>query len=664
MLREGALVDATLIAAPPSTKNGKKERDPEMRQTKKGNQWYFGMKAHIGADRDGKLVHTVIVTAVNVADVTQTAGLLHGQEKQVHADAGDTGVGKRAEIVALERKIDWQIAGKRSVIKAMAEGAEMGSYFREHMVERDLLFHDTVAPHPAAYVPEASAAQQRNYITHLHQTLNASSHPIRNRLLRIFFASRLCLQSLRLGLAHPSFESWKRILGSDRYRAMKSPFVASRRRFLLQAALAGSAPFLLPSWSARSAPSNRINLAFIGLGVQGRGLLGGFLRRDSVQVVAVCDVDANRREDGRLRVDGHYQKQGDRPSFKGCMVFEDFREMLARPDIDAVVIATPDHWHALTTIAAAEAGKDVYCEKPLSKSVHESRAMVKAVRKNKRVLQVGSMQRSMREFRVACELVRNGLLGKIDRVEVTVGGPATLCDLPGEKMEPGLNWDLWLGPAALRPYNSILSPRGVHNNYPNWRHYREFGGGAVTDFGAHHFDIAQWGLGMDLSGPVEIVPPADWQTAQNGVRMRYASGVELIHAPGRNDVTFFGKDGMVQVDRGRISVAIGGKSIEKEDMPLRDQLERIEKAFLQNPKVPLYRSTDHAGDWLESIRTRKAPICDVETGGRTATVCHLVNLAYYHGQSMKWDPAHERFSGGTGDASWLDVSHRAPWKLA
>ena len=167
MLREGALVDATLIAAPPSTKNGKKERDPEMRQTKKGNQWYFGMKAHIGADRDGKLVHTVIVTAVNVADVTQTAGLLHGQEKQVHADAGDTGVGKRAEIVALERKIDWQIAGKRSVIKAMAEGAEMGSYFREHMAERDLLFHDTVAPHLAAYSPESSATQQPDKLTHL-----------------------------------------------------------------------------------------------------------------------------------------------------------------------------------------------------------------------------------------------------------------------------------------------------------------------------------------------------------------------------------------------------------------------------------------------------------------------------------------------------------------
>ena len=420
---------------------------------------------------------------------------------------------------------------------------------------------------------------------------------------------------------------------------------------------------ILPSWSAQTRPSNRITLGFIGLGVQGRGLLNNFLRKDGAQVVAVCDVDANRREDGRQRVDTHYAKQTESGSGRGCMVFEDFRELVARPDLDAVVIATPDHWHAVIAIAAAEAGKDIYCEKPLSKSVHESRAMVRAVRKHHRILQVGSMQRSMREFRVACELIRNGTLGKIERVEVTVGGPAKPCDLPEEAAEPGLNWDLWLGPAARRPYNSILSPRGVHNNYPNWRHYREFGGGAVTDFGAHHFDIAQWGLGMDESGPVEIIPPTDWQTAQNGVRMRYANGIALLHAPGKNDITFFGQDGVVQVDRGRISVTIGGRSIEKGEMPLRDQLERIEKEFLPNPKVKLYRSADHLADWLAAIRSRQQPICDVETGARTATVCHLVNLAYYHGQPMKWNPAREKFTGGTGDESWIDIPHRPEWKV-
>jgi predicted dehydrogenase len=204
----------------------------------------------------------------------------------------------------------------------------------------------------------------------------------------------------------------------------------------------------------------------------------------------------------------------------------------------------------------------------------------------------------------------------------------------------------------------------VHNNYPNWRHYREYGGGGVTDFGAHHFDIAQWGLGMDDSGPQTITPPDDWQTAQHGVRMRYANGIGLNHAPGHNDVTFFGSDGVVQVDRGRIEVTIGGHKIEKGENGLRAQLDRIEKEFLQQAKVRLYVSRDHQGDWLNAIRTRKKPICDVEIGARTAGVCNLVNLAYYHGKPMKWNPAREKFVGGAGDASWLDVPHRAPWKVA
>jgi predicted dehydrogenase len=444
---------------------------------------------------------------------------------------------------------------------------------------------------------------------------------------------------------------------------MSSSNAFTRRRFLARAMVAAATPLILPSWSALAAPSNRINIGVIGLGPQGRGLMSGLLRKPGAQVVAVCDVDASRREDGRQRVDTHYEKQTDRGAAKGCMVFEDFRELVARNDIDAVVIATPDHWHALNAIAAAEAGKDIYCEKPLSKSIRESRAMVKAARKHRRMFQVGSMQRSAREFRIACELVRNGVLGKIDHVDVNVGGPAVPCDLPEEAAEPGLNWDLWLGPASMRPYNSVLSPRGVHGHFPNWRKYREFGGGGVCDFGAHHFDIAQWGLGMDESGPEEIVPPADWATAINGVRMRYANGIVLNHVGGRNGIRFFGEHGMVDVDRGRISVTVGARSIEKGDQTLTNQLDRVEQEFLSKPKVRLYDSRNHLDDWLASIRSRKMPICDVETGARTATVCHLVNLAYYHGQTMKWNPAREKFTDNTGEASWLDVPHREQWKV-
>lgn len=447
---------------------------------------------------------------------------------------------------------------------------------------------------------------------------------------------------------------------------MQSPSPISRRGFLGRAAVALTAPMIIPSWRAHAAPANRINLGFIGLGTQGRGLMGIFLGRNDVQVRGVCDVDTHRREDARQRVDTYYAAQTGRATTEACRAFEDFRELVARPEIDAVVIATPDHWHALTTIAAANAGKDVYCEKPLCKSVHEAKAMVRAVREHQRVLQTGSMQRSMREFRVACELVRNGCLGKIDHVDVTVGGPAVPCDLPEEAVEPGLNWDFWLGPAPQRPYNSVLSPRGVHTHFPNWRAYREYGGGAVTDFGAHHFDIAQWGLGTDDSGPEEIIPPADWKTAQFGVRMRYAGGIELVHArvPGHNDITFYGKDGTVQVDRGRISVTIGGRNFDKGELSLKAQLDRIEKEFLSSAKVPLYRSEDHGGDWLTAVRNRKRPICDVEIGARTATVCNLANLAYYNGQTMKWDPKREEFVGGTGNPAWLDVPHRSPWRVS
>lgn len=420
--------------------------------------------------------------------------------------------------------------------------------------------------------------------------------------------------------------------------------------------MAVSAPLILPSrvWSAAVSPNDRIQLGFIGMGTQNRGLMSGFLRTPQTQTVAVCDVDRTRRLAAQTVAKDHFAKQG---GGGGCEAYEDFRELLARRDVDAVVIATPDHWHALISIAAARAGKDIYCEKPLCQSIHEARAMVKAVRKHKRIFQTGSMQRSSKEFRVACELVRNGVIGRISTVEASVGGPGMPCDLPGETPEPGLNWDLWLGPAPSRPYHSELSPRGVHKHFPNWRRYREYGGGGVTDWGAHHFDIAQWGLGMDQSGPVEITPASD-PKASFGVRARYASGVELVHSNG-NGVVFHGSEGKISVDRGRFSLWLGSQ-LKSESA---SECEGIARELLKSNAERLYASTDHKADWLNSIRTRKPPICDVEVGARTVTVCHLINLAYYHGQRMVWDPKRERFAGGAGNAAWLDVPYRGNWKL-
>ncbi len=422
----------------------------------------------------------------------------------------------------------------------------------------------------------------------------------------------------------------------------------TRRQFLKSTAtLAVAAPTILPSsvWAAEKGPNDRIVLGFVGMGTQNRGLLNGFLRSKETQVVAVCDVDTTRRENAKKIVEEYYAKQADKGAFKGCATYKDFRELTARKDIDAVVVATPDHWHALIVIAAANAGKDIYCEKPLSLTIPEARAMVKAVRRNDRICQTGSMQRSSQEFRKACELVRNGRLGKLKSVICGVGPTSKWCDLPEEAMEPGLDWDMWLGPAPVRPYNSVLSPRGVHTHFPNWRGYREYSGGAMTDWGAHHFDIAHWGLGMDDSGPVEIIPPED-PNATTGLRYVYANGVELIHDTSKGGATFLGSEGSIFVDRGRFQA----------------DPEALGQEPLGDKAIRLYVSSNHLQDWLNCIRSRKLPICDVEIGCRSATVCHLGNLAYWNHRRLKWDPKNEQFIGDPEANTWLDRTKRAPWK--
>jgi hypothetical protein len=422
----------------------------------------------------------------------------------------------------------------------------------------------------------------------------------------------------------------------------------NRRQFLTAASAAAlSTPFLLHSARAAAkeiGPNDRITLGVIGNGIQGRGLTDNFLASPNTQVVAVCDVDTTRREFTRKRVDEFYSIKGNK-EYKGCAAYKEFGELLARKDIDAVVIAAPDHWHAYIAIAACKAGKDVYCEKPLSLTIHEARAMVNAARKYDRVFQTGSMQRSSSEFRKACELVRNGRLGTIKQVIVDVGPPSIPCDLPEEPMEPGLNWDMWLGPAPSRPYNSVLSPRGINNFFPNWRNYREYSGGMMTDWGAHHFDIAQWGLGMDDSGPVEIIPPED-PKAVRGVRYLYANGVEMIHGDS-GGVLFIGTEGKILVNRGKFEATPAS----------------LGEAPLPGNAIRLYNSYSHSKDFLDCMRSRKKPICDVEIGCRSVTVCLLGNLAYWHHRHLYWDPAKERFLRDEEANQWLDRPKRAPWSV-
>jgi predicted dehydrogenase len=437
---------------------------------------------------------------------------------------------------------------------------------------------------------------------------------------------------------------------------------ASRRQFLKAACtLTAATPFILPShvWGAETPPSERVTVGFIGMGKQSGGLLGNFLGRET-RVLAVCDVDTTRREAARQRVNKSYGNTA-------CAAYVDFREIINRKDIDAVCIATPDHWHALPMLAALRAGKDVYCEKPLTHNIHEAVEVIKAVKDNQRVLQTGSMQRSMKEFRVACELVRNGVIGRIRKVECSFGDPGVPCDLKEEAAEPGLDWNFWCGPAPLRGYSSVLSPRGIPAGFPAWRKYREYGSGGVGDWGAHHLDIAQWGLGMDASGPVQV-QAADAAGARRGARLVYANGITVEHSSGFG-VQFFGENGEVRVNRGKFVFVLGGKTIasyrgkEDTETSCAAQVQITERDFLKDAQVRLYRSENHIADFLDCVKSRKKPNTNEQVGARSAICCHLLNQSYYHHASLQWDPALLVFANGKGDPKWLTRDYRAPWSV-
>ncbi len=421
----------------------------------------------------------------------------------------------------------------------------------------------------------------------------------------------------------------------------------SRRTFLKSTAavaptiLAASALAGIP----RAAANDRLTVAIIGCGKMANNYhIPQLLDQPDVQVVAVCEVDQTRREHAVKRVNDKYST--DKKDFKGCDAYIDFRKVIARDDVDAVCIATPDHWHATPIIEACKAGKDVYCEKPLTLTIAEAKRCIDAARKYKRIVQTGSQQRSdvFGPFREAVQFIRSGRLGKIHKVTVGVGAPSVPCDLPEEEMEPGLDWNMWLGQAPERPYNSILSPRGVHTHFPAWRSYREFSGGGHTDMGAHHYDIAQWALGMDDSGPVKIIPPEDPQ-ATTGVKFVYANGIEMIHG-GPSGCVFHGEKGTLHIDRGHLT----------------SDPEEIVKTPLAENEVHLPKSPGHHRNWLDCIKSREMPVAEVEKGARTVTIIHLGNLAYWNHKTLKWNPQEWKFED-PADNQWLDRERRDPWQL-
>jgi myo-inositol 2-dehydrogenase/D-chiro-inositol 1-dehydrogenase len=439
--------------------------------------------------------------------------------------------------------------------------------------------------------------------------------------------------------------------------------VLTRRQFLkssagaaIGAALPGQT--IVPSSVfGADAPSSRIAVGCIGVGRMGLGDMKEILGSKQAQVVAVCDVDSKRRQHAKQLVETHYSAQQRDGIYKGCDAYKDFRDLVAREDIDAVTICTPDHWHAMPAIAAARAGKDIFIQKPLTLTIPEGRILSDTVRRYGRILQVGSQQRSESNFRFACELVRNRRIGKLHTVKVGFGtdpptGPQASMPVP-----EWLDYDMWLGPAPWAAYTE----ERVHpqNDYgrPGWLRISDYGSGMITGWGSHHNDIAQWGMGTEYTGPVEVEGEAEYP--KDGlwdvhgpfrIEYTYANSVKLICADeGKNKpgILFEGTEGWVYVDRGRIDA----------------QPKSLLTTTIKPEEIRLYASNNHKANFLECIKSRTETIAPVEVGHRSCTVCLLGEIAMRLGRRLKWDPKQERFISDDEANRMLSRPMRSPWHL-
>lgn len=456
---------------------------------------------------------------------------------------------------------------------------------------------------------------------------------------------------------------------------MNMPSTTTSRRRFLQSGAAAAATFSFPtiipsSVFGQNAPSNRITMAVIGWGMMGPSNAKSFLNETDCQIVAACDLDKGRLDAALKTINETYKNQD-------CKAYHDYREVMARKDIDTVMLAVPDHWHALTAIEAAKNGKDIYGEKPLARTIHEQQAIVKAVQANNRIWQTGSWQRSRDEFRIAAEVVRNGLIGKITNVEVGLPSGHNDFAKTGDKTQitpppADLDYEMWIGPAQMEPY---IEAR-VHKN---WRWNYNIGGGQLLDWIGHHCDIAHWGMDCDNTGPSEVIPlgadfpPRDavWNTATKyRAEAKYANGITMTIAGGHPDIRsgtkWIGTDGWVWVDR-------SGYDASKDDLrrkiQKRDKDGKVVDAYVA-PKLgddiiksPLYRSPGHHRNFLDCVKSRQPTITPVTTAHHSAIPGHLALIALMENRTLKWDPAAEQLLNDPAAAKLLGREYRTPWKF-
>ena len=437
---------------------------------------------------------------------------------------------------------------------------------------------------------------------------------------------------------------------------MSSKF--SRLDFLRFSALGASTLFIPRALTAAEAPkkakkgdvNDKINIGFIGLGQQAIHLVNGFLTIPEVRVIAGCDIYDIKRDRFVQRVNKYYSEKGIKNKLDMYIKYED---LLAREDIDAVVIATPDHWHAAIAIAACKAGKDVYLEKPLTFTVYEGQRLIEAVRANNRILQVGSMQRSMAEFIHAANVVREGKLGKISTIYAFAGEGPLPYTLETSTPPAGLDWERWVGPLPaewLNKYNHTLNPllneKGKDECWGAWRWYQGLGGGFTTDWGAHMFDIAQWCLGKDGSAPTEILPPS--ASPYESLTYRYDNGIEMIHknVGHGQSVKIYGENGWIMVKRGQFLAS------SPDFMPT-----DVDQKAVYETNVPHYQS------FIDSIRSRRDPSVPVEVGHSSCVVCTIGNIAYELDRPLEWNPIVQKFMGDAEANSKLHYEYREPYTL-
>lgn len=428
----------------------------------------------------------------------------------------------------------------------------------------------------------------------------------------------------------------------------------SRRRFIKHTAIGAAGLAVLPLVKSCTPPSDAIRIGIIGLGQQARNLMQGFARIEGVQVVAGADVYGVKRERFEKILNDFYQEREEKVNIK---TYTDYRKILDRKDIDAVVIATPDHWHAIQTIEAANAGKDIYLEKPITFSIKESLEVVKAVRGNDVVLAVGSQQRSDNNFQHAVKLAQSGALGDLTHVKASVGPPPTPYNLPEEVLPGDLDWETWLGPMPSVHYNSRLNPPisldppKNETFWAEWRYFKETGGGFTCDWGAHNFDIGQWGAGMNDSGPIKVIP-AGFEDNEF-LTYEYANGVimtnEQFDPEIGKGVKFIGSTGWVEVWRGGI------KTSEESLMP--------GAADDANAGLKYESGTGHLNNFIQCVKSRQDPIANIETGQRTVATCILGNIAHELGRPVAWDPAAQYFVNDPEAEKYFHREYREGYTL-